>query len=1231
MARVSFGDEADEIGEQIEMEEEYDPNYEPTQEDIEEFAKVIGMDLDEDKEFFWIAREALKAKLPDGWKPCLDKGTNDLYYFNFDTGESSWEHPSDEFYRKKFENEKEKARSRMRKSSKGSKIKSSTSSSKDQKSKSAKVLKTPTNKPNIGSVSFGETFGNISLGLDLDVSDDDDYDVEKIGAANMLDGRRGTSRPKTAGLGKRRGDRESLGLSLDDSDGYDENDLETRPEIGLSPVDRAALLSSGKREPGTLSNWGNLGLADDLSDSDSDSEDIDAKTGTSWLKSKSSKKTAGEGAVKHSVAVAPQNSRDFTQSASTKQEIQVSDRPTKSSISKVKNPINHDNKIKSSAVKSGAEYLSQTITDYGETGHDGGGVERVQSEHNAKIEKLRKEFEEAEEKAKSEHRARIDTIKTSDHDKLLREERARLEASQKEDLKALREEFAGKENLERERLQNRLDDITKENDKKLEKQRRECEEHCQATKKKIERDAEEEIEAAQKKVNAKIQKDIDAIKSKAEAQRDMETKKLRQELKLLEEQDLRQLSNAVSDKRKAIDEQRKLDQELYDIEKKHRENMDNARENHKRELSLLETEQANEKSSKQSMHSSEIAAMKESHDRAKKELETMHSNELGSIKKSHKAAVEALKKIHDKEIERAKSNCKEEIEEIKDKGEGNIKELHVEIQALRDSCDKEKCTIETEHKSLKEQVESRNIELQVKIAEIEGKETALKARSELLTKDQERMEARFNDADKALETVKKEITHLNTSRSRLQKELDEIQKNIEDSSKELKDMDSMKEEAKKSLIIIDDANKFVLDTQKDFESFKENVITLFEEKKRAFSQKHEEAAANTILAQEKDERSEYEKQIPDATSNNDQVISREYSTPVKLSVNELEEPTPAPLTGHRVRFDKNEERGYYSDMEDDNMDVDCSLENSGRPPKPVEAWEEPMKEGVMNEDELLSLQKSLQQQHAVLRAQEEELKTKRKEWERSVVDDRLEGDDGVVQQVLQHLDAQDADIQEHTDLMNMSQRLIQLNAERLELIKESALQPSSSNNGDLRSLNSLEMSRLDMEIKQVMGHIRARPDASMPVSSLPTFHDHVAHRSPLFKKWRARIGGLTSTSGLSECAIDAEYLSSDLIDSKFSNYAKARSEAADLLRGHADWLKNFRSQLGSRSHLTAPGFRSSSAHTIQPYSSILSPRTTSNLQRKSITYVVIKQHLYRAVRPMRFELGTDGNLNVMRI
>ncbi len=48
-----------------------------------------------------MARDGLKAPLPEDWKPCQNsKGK--IYYFNFKTKQSQWEHPCDQYYKKLY-------------------------------------------------------------------------------------------------------------------------------------------------------------------------------------------------------------------------------------------------------------------------------------------------------------------------------------------------------------------------------------------------------------------------------------------------------------------------------------------------------------------------------------------------------------------------------------------------------------------------------------------------------------------------------------------------------------------------------------------------------------------------------------------------------------------------------------------------------------------------------------------------------------------------------------------------------------------------------------------------------------------------------------------------------------------------------------------------------------------------------------------------------------------------
>ncbi|XP_063291837.1 centrosomal protein of 164 kDa [Pelobates fuscus] len=95
------------IGDQLILEEDYDESYIPQEQEILEYARMIGIDPDSEPELMWLAREGIVAPLPPEWKPCQDV-TGDIYYFNFSTGQSSWDHPSDEHYRDLVTKEREK-------------------------------------------------------------------------------------------------------------------------------------------------------------------------------------------------------------------------------------------------------------------------------------------------------------------------------------------------------------------------------------------------------------------------------------------------------------------------------------------------------------------------------------------------------------------------------------------------------------------------------------------------------------------------------------------------------------------------------------------------------------------------------------------------------------------------------------------------------------------------------------------------------------------------------------------------------------------------------------------------------------------------------------------------------------------------------------------------------------------------------------------------------------------
>nr|CCC90524.1 conserved hypothetical protein [Trypanosoma congolense IL3000] len=85
-----------------------DPNREPTEEELHDYAEFIGIDIRYEKHLLWIAREGLQTPLPPEWKACRT-GDEEPYYFNFRTGESSWDHPLDDVFRGKVVAERKKS------------------------------------------------------------------------------------------------------------------------------------------------------------------------------------------------------------------------------------------------------------------------------------------------------------------------------------------------------------------------------------------------------------------------------------------------------------------------------------------------------------------------------------------------------------------------------------------------------------------------------------------------------------------------------------------------------------------------------------------------------------------------------------------------------------------------------------------------------------------------------------------------------------------------------------------------------------------------------------------------------------------------------------------------------------------------------------------------------------------------------------------------------------------
>ena len=91
-----------------------DDDFDPKTEDINQYCSIIGLDPIKEPDLLWIAKEGILAKLEPPWK-AINQADVGLYYFNFETGDSMWEHPNDQYYRQKVKTEREKIKKKSKK------------------------------------------------------------------------------------------------------------------------------------------------------------------------------------------------------------------------------------------------------------------------------------------------------------------------------------------------------------------------------------------------------------------------------------------------------------------------------------------------------------------------------------------------------------------------------------------------------------------------------------------------------------------------------------------------------------------------------------------------------------------------------------------------------------------------------------------------------------------------------------------------------------------------------------------------------------------------------------------------------------------------------------------------------------------------------------------------------------------------------------------------------------
>ncbi|XP_016836739.1 centrosomal protein of 164 kDa isoform X2 [Nasonia vitripennis] len=79
--------------------EVFDENSQPSEKEVIDYARRLGIDPDSEPYLLDLAREGLMAALPKGWTPVYNDAAKSFYYYQRSTNVTTWEHPLDAVYK----------------------------------------------------------------------------------------------------------------------------------------------------------------------------------------------------------------------------------------------------------------------------------------------------------------------------------------------------------------------------------------------------------------------------------------------------------------------------------------------------------------------------------------------------------------------------------------------------------------------------------------------------------------------------------------------------------------------------------------------------------------------------------------------------------------------------------------------------------------------------------------------------------------------------------------------------------------------------------------------------------------------------------------------------------------------------------------------------------------------------------------------------------------------------
>ncbi|XP_068096995.1 centrosomal protein of 164 kDa isoform X3 [Hyperolius riggenbachi] len=799
------------MGDQLILEEDHDENYIPQDNEIQEYARMVGIDPDAEPELMWLAREGIVAPLPPDWKPCQDV-TGDIYYFNFATGQSSWDHPIDEHYRDLVLKEREKMQTQG-----GGKKREKKKKEKKKEKKAKEFPKPimslgsplgPVQGP-LGSLAPLRTLGDSagSLGgirgsLGSSTGSSGGFDSLLVGTAAPQKSQKPFIKPTT---GKQAEERVSLslpGLEEEDEDGDQESEDQ-------SPRGSARLLKNLHMDIGSLGG----GFEYEESESTESVKDV-PKPNTKALKTMDF--GLGKQSLENVLDVAdltpqPTSSKetieeelndDIEEVVSEDDHIELD----KGSLDKTERQIYPDIKRESTTVA--PKYLKEPFKTPTE-------LFRVGTESSKELEKDSKQKSDLSKPIVQPAKLTDQPAKASDDSTRMNFEKEKIgkEEEHKQKLEELRLKHSKEEEEEKRKLQQLHESNLRALEEKLKRELEDEESKMRESQKqrllKLEQDfvrEREEEEQIMKKRKEEIKEEHRQLLQKLEeSQKEnvlQEKNALLEKLKLETGNLLsKERATQLNDRETALEELRnKLQLEtkkaLKSLEKQHEEELEQmkaaAAEKHQKELSEVQ----NAKPSLQLLEASQttsdlhLANKKMAHVLDfEREMSDLLQEKRNEVQREHERKLEHMKEEHRQELEKVRKQFEDEeqnqrtqmLERLKDElgrlTRQHEQELEIERQKQEKSQEERQRNYREKENmltDLEQNQEIRRKQLLVKASHLDSQEGALRKRQEDLLEKEKELEQKTENVH-LLENEVKEQKRLNELIKQTRRELEEMQ------------------------------------------------------------------------------------------------------------------------------------------------------------------------------------------------------------------------------------------------------------------------------------------------------------------------------------------------------------------------------------------------------------------------------------------------------------------------